>query len=252
MKKKPALPVFDFAKQIEQDYFVSAVCPAAYTFEIGEKVRRGNHEDVTVLDKTEDGSFYAVLVKYSNREGEWERKDAVAWFDIDKLTVNESNFHVPTNVRYTKLASDIRSLIGKVTHFGVDFSPEYQRELVWTHEQKERLLDTIFAEGNIGTLAFNHLPFKSGAASYEIVDGKQRLTTIVDFFQDQFTYKGFYFSDLSRHDQNVFENLSVQTYQMENATRREVYELFLLINRRGTPVDEEHIEKVEKLLKNCN
>ena len=36
---------------------------------------------------------------------------------------------------------------------------------------------------------------------YDVLDGKQRLTTLIEYFTDSFKYKGKYFSELSFLDQ---------------------------------------------------
>lgn len=39
---------------------------------------------------------------------------------------------------------------------------------------------------------------------YEIIDGKQRLTALLEFNEDRFQYNGYYFSELSNADKNKF------------------------------------------------
>ena len=129
----------------------------------------------------------------------------------------------------------------------VYFNPSYQRDLVWTPQQKEALIETIFDHGAIGCFAFAYhdsldLPL------YEIVDGKQRLSTLVEFSQDQFPVRGRYYSELSMHDMGIFNRAPVTVFQLENASLRDILVLFLRINRCGTPVDNKHIAKVRALL----
>lgn len=68
----------------------------------------------------------------------------------------------------------------------------YQRKLVWTRDEKEKLIDS----------AVNRLPIplillaqrkKSGVEIYELIDGLQRLEAFFSFMENKYPYKGEYF-----------------------------------------------------------
>jgi hypothetical protein len=77
-----------------------------------------------------------------------------------------------------------RSLDGLVHmfySFGINMDPDYQRGLVWTLEDKQALIESIFDDVDIGKFVFAQRPFEANAPGYEIIDGKQRLSALIDF-----------------------------------------------------------------------
>lgn len=136
----------------------------------------------------------------------------------------------------------------------------YQRERCWTLEQKQALLDSIFNSVGCGlvvvrrrgwpeleTMAANG---ETELAFHDIVDGKQRLSTIVDFVHNKFpTSDGVYWRDFSDHAQAQFENSKMISYAElpENTTDEEVLYQFLKVNHAGVPQSKAHIEFVKGL-----
>lgn len=67
----------------------------------------------------------------------------------------------------------------------IDFSPPYQRRgNLWTKEQKQLLIDSIFNGFDIPKFYFQFMP--SNEYSYAIIDGKQRIEAIIGFINDEF------------------------------------------------------------------
>ena len=48
------------------------------------------------------------------------------------------------------------AIIHRANYFGIDFSPEYQRDYVWDLEDKVDLIDSIFNNIEIGKFVFIH------------------------------------------------------------------------------------------------
>lgn len=69
----------------------------------------------------------------------------------------------------------------------------YQRKLVWTTPEKERLIDSILAGFPVPLLLLCERPQVYGSGKLEIVDGLQRTNAIVSFIENQFAHKGRYF-----------------------------------------------------------
>ena len=131
---------------------------------------------------------------------------------------------------------------------GVDFSPEYQRDYVWSQEDKEKLIDSIFNNITIGLFVFVKRPFDEYGKGYEVIDGKQRLTALVDFYEDRFPYKGVYYSQLSFSDSNHFDTYGVSIGVLsESSTEKEKYAAFLAVNTFGKVMDEKHLESVKRV-----
>lgn len=88
----------------------------------------------------------------------------------------------------------------------LDLDPSYQRRSVWSVKDKRFFLDTIF-RGYPSPSIFLHKVVVDGKTVYAVVDGKQRLETIIDFTNNKiFLDKNFGDSKLDgkkwRHMQN--------------------------------------------------
>lgn len=88
------------------------------------------------------------------------------------------------------------------------------------------------------------LPFKDNAKGYEIIDGKQRLTALVEFYEDRFPYQGFYYSELSNVDRFHFDDYGIMMGILEKPTEKEKYAAFLAVNTFGKVMDEKHLDEV--------
>jgi hypothetical protein len=135
-------------------------------------------------------------------------------------------------------------------HSGVDFSPDYQRDLVWTMEQKISLMESIFNNVDIGKFTFIVHDYSSKSPLYsEILDGKQRLSTICEFYEDRFTWRGKKFSELCFEDAHHFTGFPVIRGEVGEITEQQIYKLFIKMNTSGTPISKEHLERIKSLIK---
>ena len=65
-----------------------------------------------------------------------------------------------------------------------DFNTVYQREKVWSEEKKSFLMDSILKNYPIPPVFLRmKIDPDTGTTKYEVIDGKQRLTTIKDFIE---------------------------------------------------------------------
>lgn len=67
----------------------------------------------------------------------------------------------------------------------IDLDPPYQRRSVWTRKDKQYFLDTIFKKYPCPAVFLHKTQDERGRATYHVVDGKQRLQTIIEFFQNK-------------------------------------------------------------------
>lgn len=129
----------------------------------------------------------------------------------------------------------------------------YQRKLVWTLEEKQRLIESILKKYPVPAILLADRP----EGGYEIIDGLQRLHTIVSFIESAFpTLDGEYF-DVSKfatanerakegvfaHDSNLklippraVTNLldySVAVAVMRGSTEEDIDDVFSRINTYG-------------------
>lgn len=134
----------------------------------------------------------------------------------------------------------------------------YQRELCWSLEDKQNLIDAIYNYTDIGKFVVIRngyeklrqlikLGHTQSLAFHELVDGKQRLNCILDFMQDKFEdSNGFKFSDLDMIEKRKFWSYNKCTIAIINdATPSQVKRAFLNVNHTGKPMSKEHIEFVK-------
>lgn len=79
----------------------------------------------------------------------------------------------------------IMAAIKNVRANGLDLAPDYQRGYIWSNEYKDQLILSIILNYPIGNIVINNLDNpNSRNARQELVDGKQRLTTIFRFMEN--------------------------------------------------------------------
>jgi len=135
----------------------------------------------------------------------------------------------------------------------------YQRQFVWTLEQKQLLIESMYNEIEIGKFLFRYNSWErmqkekdeTGVGhSFDCVDGKQRFYAILEFLQDKYPDShGFCWSDLSGTAQRRFLNFANLSYgeMPESATDEDVIDNFLTLNHTGVPMSKEHIAFVQSI-----
>jgi len=205
----------------------------------------------------EADKFYGVyLISYQIKEkGTYkDNKTWVSWRDITSKSVDntenlcaEARAKMQNDVQFYN--GSISTLLNKLYFFGVNMTPDYQRGLVWLLEDKEALIDSIFKGIEIGKFAFVRLDFKENSPCYEVLDGKQRMNALQQFYEDKFTYKGKKFSDLSPLDRHHFLEYTIAIGESRGEmSKAQKYEYFLRLNTRGREQEVEHIDYVRGLL----
>lgn len=138
----------------------------------------------------------------------------------------------------------------------------YQRDFVWTLEQKQMLIESIYQGIDCGKILVRKRSYteleqmhaKGERELYfnDIVDGKQRIHTLIEFIKDEFPdVNGMYYSDLATTAQNEITNNQFFSYaEMPEFSKDEmVLKQLLRLNFTGVPQSKEHIEYVKSLLK---
>lgn len=226
-----------------------------YSFCIGDKVRFGSFKETVVEDILFDGKVYGVICASEKKDGinikEEKSYRAVEWTEVRPLKDGDTNFTRNDDVRLLFVNSDLDALLHTYYGMGIDMNPDYQRGYVWTQEDKELLLDSVFKNIDIGKFVLVHLSdyeYLERGRSYEILDGKQRLSTLIEFYENRFPYKGKYYNDLSYKDKRTFNRLTISVANVHETDKKTVLKYFLMLNRTGRSMDKTHLEKVEQML----
>ncbi|WP_191396181.1 DUF262 domain-containing protein [Flavonifractor sp. An306] len=223
-----------------------------YHFQVGDQVRYGGMVNATILEVIDDGQVYLVHGESPNKkELGQSSENYVSWSAVRPLNVGTTEFSKNDDLRLYYSNRSLESLLFSVIAFGVDFEPDYQRGYVWEDCDRESLLDSIFMGADIGRFVLrrrNEEEWDKDKVTYEIVDGKQRILTLLAYFENRFPYRGAFYNDLSPRDQRKFEDLSVSVAEISNLTRADTLRLFLLLNRGGRPVSDAIIQRAQQLL----
>jgi len=225
-------------------------------YSVGEQIIYGAHPNAEIVEVYDDNKFYKVRAwgNYKEYHNTVYREviRIVSWNDIKKFRTKEQNdgieiFTQDDELHLSYFQTQMSEIFGKVYHFGLDDEPIYQRGNVWNLEDKQKLIDSIFKNVDIGKFVFVHLPYEKDCKSYEILDGKQRINAIIEFYEDRFSFNGKKYSELNWRDQNHFEHYGISVAEIKNATPKQKLLYFLKLNTGGRLVDPKHLEYVQKL-----
>lgn len=238
-----------------------------YAFNPGEEVNYGCVTHTTVLKSLENGLLYEVNKRVEKEKKHYdetvevvvsESTAVVPWFRLRPLSsyLGKTDFERNEDVRLYYANTTIESLIHRCLSSGIDMNPEYQRGNVWTEEEKQAFLNSIFMHAEIGRFVIRSRECDANVDFdkflYEIVDGKQRLSTIIDFYLNRLAYKGAYYNELSAKDRRCFLNTNISLADMDNATKEDALRVFLMVNQSGHPMDPAVLSNAKKLLEKRN
>ena len=209
-------------------------------FSKGDRVYWGAKNEDIVDEVFDEGRFYGF------KKGLYYK--VIPWISVFPVGCNSGvNIAKKDDVKMTFHGAMISSLLYKAYYTKLDMNPFYQRDYVWELEDKVNLIDSIFNNIDIGKFSFIEEDFE-----YEVLDGKQRLTALMDFYEDRFRYKGKLFSELSYKDKSHFENYKVTIGETSNLSDVQKAKYFYRLNRAGRVMNENHLEKVLEFISNEN
>jgi len=242
-------------KELVERYEWGFIKPPTRQFEIGEEVVNGGHDRTTIVEKDLDGAIY--LVDNHNTKNNTPNLRWTDWVNLYKKRSLEEmqklpRFEPSNDIIFNYHQSSISAFDTIVYHFGLDLNPDYQRDLVWELEDKLKLIDSIFNNVDIGKFAFIRRGYDKTLYPtphmYEVLDGKQRMTAIMEFKEDRFKWRGFFFSELHPHDKWFFESYKISVAEIDGMTKEQIYRYFLKLNTGGKPIAVAHLNKVQGLL----
>jgi len=263
MKKKKIDPIANEKRMNEtqirecEDAIIDGILttpPKRRIYKVGQRVQFGAHEETYIREAYHDAMYYLTETIGVVRERNGEPRNEFHILRWNELLPyggnNNTTFSKEEKYFIRILNSPISSLLHMVqaTHAGVDMDVDYQREHVWNKADKVALIDSIFNNIDIGKFVFVQRNMRLKGKLYEILDGKQRLTAITEFYEDRLKYRGFYFSELSFRDQHKFKDTNISYGYLENPSKEAIFETFIKLNTCGKPMASKHITHVKKLL----
>ena len=131
--------------------------------------------------------------------------------------------------------------------YGFTMDPEYQRGHVWTMEQRERYVEHILMGGETGREIFINVRNWNGRGGTEgvaeVLDGKQRLTSLLMFMRDEVRA----FGRLASEYEGKPRRADI-IWRVVDFNEIEVLRLYVMLNAGGTVHTQEEIDRVRALI----
>ncbi len=112
----------------------------------------------------------------------------------------------PSELYWKQREMTIRTLVTSVKNGEYDIAPKHQRNVVHSQDWKEELITSIFDVGALPETWWHPVHDEKECEYYESVDGKQRISTILDFVHNKIKWRGKLFNQLDQTTQNKFQS----------------------------------------------
>jgi hypothetical protein len=132
----------------------------------------------------------------------------------------------------------------------LDLSPNFQRRPVWTEEQASFLIDTILSGLPFPEVYIRSSSTPKGDSKYEVVDGQQRIRSVLLFGSndlelsgDEISPKwlGKRFEDLSDAEKTWFWDYKIVVRDVSGATDLEIRDLFKRLNIHSVALNDQEL-----------
>ena len=128
--------------------------------------------------------------------------------------------------------------------YNIDTSPYFQRGLVWNQNQKVSFIEAFLREAIIPPIYINRLDAKKTTAG-KVIDGQQRLTTLIDFINDEIeVFGGYKYSEIDEIKHST--NIRFEFYRFE--TEKECVQMYLDLIDGTTGHTEAEMKKARRYL----
>lgn len=222
--------------------------PARRQVKIGDELTVGNLDDCKVVALAEEGRI--VVFSFKERVGRVNPVTKKSYFAMPWYSVLLKKPKAPSFGRQALLNSYTTTTLSGFLNTslrGVNFNPDYQRGYAWTDSDKEKYLASVLQGRDVGRFIIVNRPFPQLP---EVLDGKQRLSCLIQFFLSEIPCNGVYWDELNFMDKHIFESRAVQVATLSTAqySRADLLQIFLEANTAGVPQTEEHLSHVRELL----
>lgn len=134
----------------------------------------------------------------------------------------------------------------------LDLRPKYQRNIVWNNKQRTYLIDSILHGFPIPELYIQEKVTSDGNTKYSVVDGQQRLTTVLMFIDNSFNldpsettedWANLYFDDLTTSMKETFFRYKFVVRMLPNIPDSEVKDIFKRINKNNVALNNQELRQ---------
>lgn len=142
--------------------------------------------------------------------------------------------------------------LAELVHSGaIDIDPKFQRRARWSKTQQSRLIDSIVKNIPIPPVYLAEIEGDYG--TYEVIDGKQRLTAIRDFLKSQLELtslddnplNGYKYEEMPQKIQNSLKLKRMRVIiVLQDSSSDLTFKTFTRINTEGEPLTAQEIRNV--------
>jgi hypothetical protein len=129
----------------------------------------------------------------------------------------------------------------------LSIQPKYQRRRTsWPLNAKTALIDTIMNNFPLPPIYLRDFVNDEGKRKKEIIDGQQRISTIVEFYKNQFAFSKNIFDDnfvglnyrqLPKEEQQMIEDFEVSFISIKGASDSDIISIFGRLNSFSLPLN---------------
>jgi hypothetical protein len=166
----------------------------------------------------------------------------INYHEFPKFTQFPTHRH---NVHLSYLKKQIDEYVNE---YGLNLLPDFQRGHVWTMKQRIAYVEFILMGGDSGKdIYFNHPGWSSNfKGDFVIVDGLQRITTLLMFVNDEIpVFGGYVYSNI---EGNVGLAFTINFHVNDLPDRASVLQWYLEMNGGGTPHTKKELDRVREML----
>lgn len=149
---------------------------------------------------------------------------------------------------------DINQLSSWDTSKELVLKPIYQRNKVWNDAAKSYLIDSIMRNYPIPPIFMrDKLNLIERKTIREVVDGQQRISTMLDFYNNKFPIKksqnkdlgGKYFCDFSEEEQEHFLTYKIVVEKITEKDDSLVFDMFARLNSNSMPLNKQELRNAK-------
>lgn len=151
-------------------------------------------------------------------------------------------------MKYDVSLQTIAWLRGRRADASLQISPKFQRRPVWLEPERAELISTIllrlpFPEVYIQSV----LDTTTGQEQYVVVDGQQRITSILMFIDNEVPlpnndyWQGQYFRDLDEDQKQAFWNYKLVVRGLSETNDAEIRDLFVRLNTNNVSLNDQEL-----------
>lgn len=134
----------------------------------------------------------------------------------------------------------------------LELQPDFQRREVWAQSAKIMLIDSILSDIPLPKI-FLAKTIKGGSVHRVVIDGQQRISTILAFLRDQFhleppydgPFLGKCFSDFNEDETDKFLRYRIDFNEADNPSDREVRDVYMRVNKYTVPLTRQELRRAD-------